>query len=145
MYTIITVLYSVMSTNAVAEVVPGATQLSIGKNDNMKRKISEILSHLTQGQTVLISSKSVALSKAVSIIEISKQQFLLQLLQDKVYQFNKIVKVDEPVKPSSDDDLALAVTKEIKGKTTNQVPVLYVLLSSTSIEADLTTWTNQTL
>jgi transcriptional regulator of heat shock response len=134
-----------MSAILVTDVVPGATQVSIGKNDNMKRKISEILSHLTLGHTILISTKSVALSKAVSIIEISKQQFLLQLLHDKVHQFNKIVKVDEPVKSNSDDDLALAVSREIKGKTCTEVPVMYVLLSSTPIEADLATWTNQTL
>lgn len=130
-----------MDVNGLKDTFPSLVKINITKNSNMKKNITEILSNLNQNNPVLVIGKSLALSKLLSIVEISKQQFHQEIDQQTLYQYNKMEQIEqEKTMESQESDLTIVIN-DIHSKP-EKIPILYIILSKSPF--DLPGWTNQT-
>lgn len=130
-----------MDENNINQVLPGLITININKNSNMKKNITEILQTLQENNhQVLITSKSLGLSKLLSIVEISKQQFQ-QLDQNGLFQYNKMTSIEQDkVLPKHEETEEEIIKRELHS-TREKVPVLSIILSKN--QQDLPGWTAQ--
>ncbi|KAK6464634.1 hypothetical protein DFJ63DRAFT_87190 [Scheffersomyces coipomensis] len=75
--------------------------IKVTKNDSIKNRITQITTELEQGNSVLVTSMSNSINKAISIIEIVKQK-LAEKHENKIQitQFNKITSHSSTINPN---------------------------------------------
>ncbi|ABN65756.2 predicted protein [Scheffersomyces stipitis CBS 6054] len=120
-----------------------ATVVPITKNDNMNKKVDKILESLQQEKPVVIASISNGIPKAISIVEIVKQQMKNRSLN--IAQFNNLQSHSSYTNPNikfskekDDED----VSTEIKGRKEYSLPVLHILLGGKDMQGP-PEWTKQ--
>lgn len=115
----------------------------ITKNDSIRRRVAQILKRIEENKSVLVASKSSGISKAISIVEIVKQNQNLQ-------QYNKINRITSEVNPNhksrkieqqAEVDPIKEATDNVRGPKVYVLPVMYTLLLAT--KKTLNGWTAQ--
>ncbi|KAK6457735.1 uncharacterized protein RJT20DRAFT_26049 [Scheffersomyces xylosifermentans] len=147
--------------------------ITITKNDSIKKRVDQILGTLKKGKPILIASRSNGISKAVSVVEIAKQQLKSQNIS--ILQFNRLSKQTSLINPNyknstliegqedyvrkilPDEEIRNLLPQEteerrtiensikeaVKGKKEYQLPLLHVLLVGEGKEVELDGWTKQ--
>ena len=122
----------------------------ITKNDSIRRRVSQILKRIEENKTVLIASKSNGIPKAISIIEIVKQN-----LPQSLQQYNKVTKISSKENPNHKShkiekatiqDPTQEATESIRGPKVYILPIMYTLLEVDDNKTNnLNGWTTQTV